>query len=164
MPLATSEGTHPEAGEVVGDPAPPDLGTSPEEAPAPEAAAPERELDPAERANAALAEKNGATQVVVYRVGERELDIQVPARLPASFKFRLGALDDNDPVILRVIRKLIGSEQWEQIMDAMDEAGFFDDAGGDSSPEADESIGNFVSDVAATYGLTPGESQASPTS
>jgi hypothetical protein len=112
-----------------------------------------------EKAEAALAEKKDANHKVAFTVGEPPMEVQCPPKMPASFKFRIGALDDNDPAVLRVIRKLIGDEQWEEMMDRMDEADLFDEDGPNS--EADNALGDFVQGIMKTYGVTPGESQAS---
>jgi hypothetical protein len=143
----------PDLGEI---PAPNDKGPSPEPPgfePMP-AEAPQEE-----KAEAALAEKKDANHKVAFTVGEPPMEVQCPPKMPASFKFRIGALDDNDPAVLRVIRKLIGDEQWEEMMDRMDEADLFDEDGPNS--EADNALGDFVQGIMKTYGVTPGESQAS---
>ena len=111
---------------------------------------------------AAMAEVQETNHRVTYKAGEVEVELQLPPKLLASFKYRIGALDDDDPGVLRLIKRLVGPAEYEKVMDAMDEAGLYDEDG-EPNAEAMTSFGEFLNNAMATYGMTPGESKASTT-
>jgi hypothetical protein len=138
----------PEATEPI-----PDLGKVP--TPEPEAVEP----TPEQTVEAAVAENTETNHKVTYKLGESEVELQLPPKLRASVIFRAGVLrDDDGAAASKLIQAVLGSEQFEQVMDAMDRAGMTID-----DEAAMTSIGNLLNDALATYGVTPGKSEASPT-
>jgi hypothetical protein len=143
--------------------APPDLGVVAEvpenghaAKPAPEEPTPETSQQA--RAEAALDE--GSDKTVVYRIRDRELKLHLAPKLKASVMYRAGILRDDDGAgAARLAQATLGDEQFDQVLDEMDAAGLTIE-----DEEAMTSLGNLLNAALATYGVTPGESQASPKS
>jgi hypothetical protein len=132
----------------------PDLGTIPDPG-TPTIEFPEVEAE--RKADAAVAEAEGTNHKVTYRVRGRELQLQLPAKLRASVIYRAGVLrDDDGAAASKLIQAVIGPEQFELVLDEMDEADLNID-----DEEAMTSMGTLINDALAVFGVTPGESEAS---
>lgn len=87
------------------------------------------------------------------------LELELPANLPGELVFDLAAVETNrgPASMLGAIRTVIGDEQLEAVRERIVELGLtLDDVG--------EALGELVTGIWAEYGLTPGESDASPQS
>lgn len=119
---------------------------------------PEPEVPAEAKAEAAIAEGEPTNHRVTFRVRESELELQLPEKLKMSIMFRAGVLRDNDGQgASRLIQAVIGPEQFDDLMDMMDDNGLTVD-----DEEGMTAIGNLLNDSLASYGMGPGESQASP--
>lgn len=127
--------------------------TPPEPLPEP----PEPTVEPEAKAEAAIAEGGPVEHKVTFKLGESELEVQLPKKLKMSVMFRAGVLRDNDGQgASRLIQAVLGDEQFDQVLDIMDAEGQTTD-----DEEGMTAVGNLLNDALATYGVTPGESQAS---
>lgn len=98
----------------------------------------------------------------------RGVELVLPEKLAASVLPRWAVLDDNDAIgAMRLLKAIIGPANFAQVVDKMDTDGLMINVGTDPSEEDKEvltEIGQLVGDALASYGVTPGESEASPSS
>lgn len=85
------------------------------------------------------------------------LTLQLPAKLPGSVVWRYGILRDNDVIgAARIIESMVGREQYNAIMDKLDEIGVtYDDEEGMTE------IGQMAQNILEAYGMSQGEAEAS---
>lgn len=111
------------------------------------------------QAEAAVAETNGDKKTIDWKPkeGAEEVILELPPKLMGSVVFRAGILRDNDIAgASRLCQAIVGSDQFELILDAMDAANVTTD-----DEEGMTSLGDLLNKSLALYGLTEGESTAS---
>lgn len=104
---------------------------------------------------AARAEKAQTTRKVEYR----GIKLELPAELPPTLLFDIteieAAGEDNPMPVFRMLRSLLGAEQFTAVRNEIGKAAADDDF---------TDIGDLMSAIFDQYGLSAGEAQASPAS
>jgi hypothetical protein len=105
------------------------------------------------KAAAARAESNGQLEPIKFR----GIDLKLMPKLPLSVVGRASVLRDDDvPGIFRTLEAILGREQYQLVMDKLD-----DDSVDVDNEKGIAELGDILSKALEAYGLTPGESQAS---
>lgn len=115
--------------------------------------------DQPRQAEAAVEETTEERKSITWKPKEdaEEITLDLPPKLLGSVIFRAGILRDDDVVgSSRLSQAVLGGEQFDRVMDAMDAAGVTTD-----DEEGMTSLGNLLNSALAMYGLTEGESTAS---
>lgn len=104
-------------------------------------------------AAAAQAEANDDKHEVEFQ----GLTLALPPKLRESVIWRFGILREGDfQGVARLLQSVIGDEQFSRVLDKLDEDEVHVDPDAEVSPMA-----KLLSDALETYGLSPGESEAS---
>jgi hypothetical protein len=122
---------------------------------------PELSDEESKKAEGAIAEAEGKERVISHQVGKADpITLTLPADLRASVVGRASVIRDQDIAeALKLCKSVVGVEQYEQVLNYWDDQELTA-----NSEEFGNAVGNLLRDSLVAYGLTPGESEASPDS